>query len=287
MMSGTQAMIALAVVNLTLAVAALTLSALGAAEAVQPTAAPSPSQAFRNVFMYWQGPSYVLVDLLRDLAAKHAGPMNYTLHVVNEDNVQEYLGHPMPPEVAGWEPAHRADYVRVCLLYKYGGIWLDADTIVMPTFGDLFSHLDTKQGFFVLERDDRPCNGVFGTRPGTRLLREWKALIETRFRAPDKLEWNEIGSEFLATQLKHIRAEYVLLRGADTVYPLHWQQYVHEFLLQPYEHYRTLVRPVQPLVVLVNSVYKGVEGMGLTKADLLAQTTMPLNYFLRVSSGLQ
>ena len=42
MMSGTQAMIALAVVNLTLAVAALTLSALGAAEAVQPTAAPSP-----------------------------------------------------------------------------------------------------------------------------------------------------------------------------------------------------------------------------------------------------
>lgn len=38
--------------------------------------------------------------------------------------------------------AQKTDYIRVALLYKYGGIWLDADTIVMKPLGEIVDKIN-------------------------------------------------------------------------------------------------------------------------------------------------
>jgi len=42
---------------------------------------------------------------------------------------------------------HRVDYIRNQLLYHYGGMWLDADTLVMPNFNDIFNVLKRAEDF--------------------------------------------------------------------------------------------------------------------------------------------
>ena len=49
-----------------------------------------------------------------------------------------------------------------------------------------------------------------------------------------------------------------------------------------YENYKTILRSYQPLIILVNSVYKKLEN--LTEKEIL-DGSMPLNYFINKSFG--
>lgn len=55
---------------------------------------------------------------------------SHPVHIITKDNYEEFLNIPeyllerLRSQEIGL--AHFADYLRVCLLYKYGGLWLDA-----------------------------------------------------------------------------------------------------------------------------------------------------------------
>jgi hypothetical protein len=64
------------------------------------------------------------------------------------------------------------------------------------------------------------------------------------------------------------------------MYPVNWDNCVTEYINKPYENYMTIIREYQPLVVLVNSVYKQLENKG---EEEILKGNMPLNYFINKS----
>lgn len=62
--------------------------------------------------------------------------------LVTPHNITEYVPDPHPA-YPFLHLAHRADYLRACLLHKYGGIYLDVDTICLQSLAGLFDLLDT------------------------------------------------------------------------------------------------------------------------------------------------
>ena len=46
----------------------------------------------------------------------------------------------------------QVDYMRILLIYKYGGIWLDSDTIVLTSLKELFDILQEQDGFFINDK---------------------------------------------------------------------------------------------------------------------------------------
>ena len=75
-------------------------------------------------------------------------------------------------------------------------------------------------------------------------------------------------------------SNYMIFNGLDTMYPVNWNNCVREYLDNPYDNYKNYIREYQPLLVLVNSVYKKLENK--TEEEIL-QGTMPLNYFINMS----
>jgi hypothetical protein len=61
---------------------------------------------------------------------------------------------------------------------------------------------------------------------------------------------------------------------------VNWNNCVNEFIDKPYENYKSIVRDYQPLVALVNSVYKKLEEK--TEKEILESNT-PLNFFINKS----
>jgi mannosyltransferase OCH1-like enzyme len=85
----------------------------------------------RNIFLYWVGNEYKLIKILRRLMYLHStNGTGYTVHLINHDNLKKYIPV-VPKQFFQLKPAHQADYVRVYTVCTHGGIWLDADTIVM------------------------------------------------------------------------------------------------------------------------------------------------------------
>lgn len=239
---------------------------------------PVPGQ--RNVFIYWTGREYSLIALLRDLMVRHAdGGRNYVLHHVTRENVGRYLDD-LPACFDALDPVQQADVARVLLVCRYGGIWLDSDTLVMDGLDRLFALIERGEGFFVTEEKVRLCSGIFGSRPHTRLLETWRAFVLEKAAAKGPgIDWGEIGFQYLTRTAGDaaVLRDWTLLDGLATVYPVDWHRCVHQFVLRPYATWHEHERGWQPAIVLVNAVYKLLEP--LTVDEILA-SRFPLNHFL-------
>lgn len=246
--------------------------------------APPPSGGLKNVFVYWHGADYRLILVLRRLMELHSDQgRNYALHVVDRDGLRKWCTD-VPQGFESLPPPFQADVARVLLVCRYGGIWLDSDTIVMDDLGRLFALLESGSGFLVTEEKVRICNGIFGSRPDTPLMRRWRDfVIRIVSEKGRNIGWGELGYKFLGTvaaEEERLLDGYTILDGIDTVYPVGWRECPTQFLLRPPETWREHVREFQPVVELVNSVYVLVET--LPRCELVA-SRFPLHRFLEAS----
>ena len=231
-----------------------------------------------NIFLYWVGKEFKLIKILRKLIYLNSG--NYKIHLLNHDNVKQYIDN-ISPYFFTMLPAFQADYVRIKVILKYGGIWLDSDTLVISNLDPLFDFLNTHDGFFVLQNNFQLCNGVFGSKPNTPLMIEVdKQLCNIVESKKGKVRWIEIGGDILE-QLRKKEPEYyknyTILNGLDNIYPVNWIDCESEYLDKPYDNYKNLVREFQPLIILVNKIYRRCENLSETQ---ILDGRLPLNYFI-------
>ncbi len=100
----------------------------------------------RRVWTYWEsrpGSSRATyLDLCLETIRRHSGSLE--LHVLDHDTVPPWLPD---LDVERWErlpaPNYRSDYARSRLLQRYGGIWIDLDTVALAPLSELFSHIDS------------------------------------------------------------------------------------------------------------------------------------------------
>jgi mannosyltransferase OCH1-like enzyme len=82
----------------------------------------------KRVWIYWDS-----VEMSRFIKAiidnnKKRNP-EYDFIVLNSENLFDYI--PRVNFHSDLLPAHKADYIRLVLLNLYGGIWLDATTVLV------------------------------------------------------------------------------------------------------------------------------------------------------------
>ncbi len=240
-----------------------------------------PVENDKNVFIYWEGPEYSLISLLRKIIYKFSdGGKNYKVHFLNDSNISQYID--IPEEYFNLSIVQKADLVRVNVVYKYGGIWLDSDTLVMSNLASLFDIIDNQSGFLIKENNIYVCNGVFGSKSKTQFLSEYaKRIADTiKTHAPEHLSWSALGPSMandihLSTNMTN---DYIVFDGLDTLYPVNWDGCVEYFLHRKKDEYKIVEREYQPLIVLVNSVYRNLENN--TEEEILEMDNI-LAYFLQ------
>lgn len=131
-------------------------------------------------------------DPLPDLLAlclasirRHNGA-DFEVVVVTPGNLRQYVDpHPAYHYLS---LVHRADYLRLYLLHRYGGIYLDMDTIALRPLTEIYADLSA---YDLVTYDGAPWDEVFGvsvfgpTRRGSVLTQGWseavKSLLDRRF----------------------------------------------------------------------------------------------------------
>lgn len=123
-----------------------------------------PNKNENNVFIYWDGYKYKLIQILHKLIYLHSNnEKKYKVYFINSNNIYNYINY-TPSFFDKMKVNHKSDYIRYKLICEYGGIWLDSDTIVMSDLSSLFEIIKNKDGFFIKENNKILCSGVFGDR---------------------------------------------------------------------------------------------------------------------------
>ena len=143
----------------------------------------------KRIFSVWLSSDGSMPDVIRRCIESQKIP-GYEHVLVTLDNMDEefrnsrYMQEAFKsPHWDGIKYCKMSDYLRMRYLYKYGGIYLDADVSVLP--GRSFDHI-LENGMFAA----RENNGFIGTatvaaQKGHPFIGMWIDAAETRFRGDD------------------------------------------------------------------------------------------------------
>jgi hypothetical protein len=130
------------------------------------------------VWAYWEDgpraarPAYL--DLCLETIKRHTPPLE--LRVLSRQDAYRWVPD---LDTERWEglplPNFRSDYIRSRVLERYGGIWIDVDTIAMAPLGELLAELD-HTGMVCFGRElGRFFGGLCAATPGTAFVESWVA----------------------------------------------------------------------------------------------------------------
>ena len=106
---------------------------------------------------------------------------NHKVIILDKFNVYNYLDKNELP--LNWEyidkPQHKSDFLRLALLVKYGGVWIDISTICIKPINKIFKQKKSIEGFairsFSKNKDLSILENWFLTgRKGSKILKIWR-----------------------------------------------------------------------------------------------------------------
>lgn len=148
------------------------------------------------LWTYWElkpnvkkKPPYI--DLCLEIMRKKCSK-TYEVIFLNDKNVYKYLPN-LRKDINKLPLALKADYIRVSLLYHYGGLWLDADTIVLSDLREILDKLEDGWDFIgfgctnnmsaencIKTGHPYPSNGVMASKKNGILMRNCLRNLDDR-----------------------------------------------------------------------------------------------------------
>ena len=139
-----------------------------------------------NVFTYWEGPKPAYIDVCIASMEMFCG-VDFCL--ITPETADDWIDGALHEN---WKklknPAHRADCIRVAVINKCGGLWVDCDTVFIRQLGP-FSMYGMK--FCYTRWDDgRALNGYFFGEKSNPVTSEWLSSINAILR-----KWNCVSAQ--------------------------------------------------------------------------------------------
>jgi len=233
-----------------------------------------------NIFILWFGKEYKLIKEYRNILYKKCSHNN--IHFITEDNLDEYFNDNEIELDKLEHIAHKADIIRVYCLLKYGGIWLDSDTLVINNLDYYFNLLNDNDGFLIYEEKNLLCNGFLGFNKNSLFLKDYYRQIKKVLKEKDyNINWCDIGSNII----NNIIGDYdniELINAYEDIYKIDWRKCV-DILTQPISYELIKYFDVkQDLLITVNSLYKHIE-----KYKDYKNKNMLLNYFINKANSIK
>ena len=181
----------------------------------------------RRVWLFWEHrsgqktPTYI--KLCHESVKKNCKDLDVT--ILTNTNIGRYL--PDLRDLSKLSLPHKADYIRLAILQKYGGMWIDSDIIVYRSLRNLINKLQTQDfvGFgcngMILKSDGypRPSNWAMISRKNGiligRCLEKANKILDSDLDLSKQKNYHKIGRELLWSEISY------LLRNTSWNY-LHW-----------------------------------------------------------------
>lgn len=185
---------------------------------------------------------------------------NYQIIILDYSNLNRYLGYRMVKKVLSKDMTLpiQADGIRVAALRKYGGIWMDADTIITnASFLTMFN--DTDLGLFGPSTGGQNIGFIYAKKNSTILaawlrgiiqnVRSYKRLLCTKkyfgheFLNTNNLRisypWNYLGNSIIDPLVKHASGREYRRVDRDRLYVMPELLYNKDFKTsgEMYQHY--------------------------------------------------
>ena len=133
----------------------------------------------------------------------------FNIIYLNEKNIKYYVPEINQYNISHLKIQHKADFYRYLLLEKYGGLWIDADVLVLKCLCKYYKNLDHYDylGFGCgynkkfcsksLYGYGSPLNWIMGSKPKSKFMQCIVSKVKDKINSNDKVKYHEIGRSTL------------------------------------------------------------------------------------------
>lgn len=178
------------------------------------------------LWLYWESKNNIIPDYVQlciESIKKHCND-SFKIVMLNDDLCEQYLGD-FNNKIKKIGLAQRSDYLSYRILHKFGGFWIDTNSIVMKDLLPLYQSMGILDfiGFGCTGgvcRNGKPYPSVWAlaSKPNTKLMElciEYSdEVIESNSKSNSELEYHDVG-------------KYVLWRALDKLIKEEGYDYVH------------------------------------------------------------
>lgn len=212
-----------------------------------------------TVWQYWENPissnTPEYIKFCMDSVKRRCTIDGINYVCLNPSNIYDYVNKEDIPK--NWhlleKIAHKTDYIRALLLYKHGGLWLDADCLCLKS---LIQMLDFKNtDIIIFDFKDGASISSIASRKESLFIKEWISLAKQLLEKTKDFMWEDIGGNIITQLLKKWNKKIwrkKIYNGLDTCYPLTWDQWEIFFKKGNSDF---LMREFQPFIMLYNQMF--------------------------------
>jgi FkbM family methyltransferase len=150
------------------------------------------------VWLYWEGERPDWIDECYRTVVLHAD----NVHLITPEDFDTMREADRDIDISSLYVAHRADFIRAFLLAKYGGLWIDADCVVMKSLQPVLSLLADYDFVGYRERHGYVSNNFMGARSDSIIANRYYNRVCNILRSHQPIEWLTLGSFALSEVIK-------------------------------------------------------------------------------------
>lgn len=153
--------------------------------------------------------------------------------------------------------AHRADFIRAFLLARFGGFWIDSDTIMMRPLQPVLDLLDNFEFVTYKERGGNISNSFMGARADSIIAKTYYERVCEILRSGQPIEWLTIGSMALTEVIRNSGIPWYQIQ-VELIQPICWSDPKSFFAIRSEEEHQKLFNHDSYCYMLSGSMIKGV-----------------------------
>lgn len=126
-----------------------------------------------NVFTYWSIDETMpeIVKVCRDSILKYVDTKYFNLVILNDKNYADYVTIPKDIDISKFKKANFSDILRLLLLEKYGGFWLDATCLLTQDFYTATQQIRNNEIFYFRYTKSRIATWFIYSKPNSVIMK--------------------------------------------------------------------------------------------------------------------
>jgi hypothetical protein len=219
------------------------------------------------VWTYWEGPCPAWIRACRKTIVAHADGVR----LLTPESFERLRDRDRDIDLSRLHAPHRADYVRAFLLQRYGGMWIDADCLVMQPLKPTLDLLDQHDFIGHRERAGLISNAFIAARPGSRIASAFYDRVCQSLRSRRPIPWNGIGADPLTAIVAADATGWGEL-PCERVQPICWSHPEEFFAERSPDEHQAVVDPQALCYMLSNGAINNYVSRH-PQADLMGERT--------------
>ncbi len=154
-----------------------------------------------NVFAFWESDSEMPAYLKLCVETWYKNIPNCEIHIINYENINHYIQGVYNLDFLKKIPlAMQSDIISAAVLEKFGGLFLDIDSIVTDDLFKIFDIISTDRLIaFGNERKAIHIAVLYSRKPNNRILKEWRKGAQEKLESDisQKMDWDYFGNSIV------------------------------------------------------------------------------------------